>query len=302
MKYAFFQGKIVPLAEAKVSVVTHALNYGTGIFEGIRGYYNKDQNQMYILKMAEHYQRFLQSCKIMLMQFPYTVEDLCQITLEIARKNSYQEDFYIRPLAYKSSEIIGVKLHDLACDLTIFTAPFGAYIDIKKGIKVRTSSWRRIDDSMIPARAKICGAYVNSAFAKTEAMLDGYAEAIMLNYDGEVAEGSAENIFIYRKGQFITPLVNNNILEGITRSVLMKLLKEELDVPVVERSIDRTELYVADEIFLCGTGAQISPVIEIDKRRVGTGTPGPLTKKLQNLYFNIVQGNNPRYADWLTKL
>ncbi|HAR62460.1 MAG: branched chain amino acid aminotransferase [Candidatus Margulisiibacteriota bacterium] len=302
MVYALFKGKIVPLEEAKISVVTHALNYGTGVFEGIRGYYNEEKQSIFILKLREHFERLFNSAKIMMIDIHYTVDELCEKTLEIAKLNNYKEDFYIRPLAYKSSEIIGVRLHNLESDLTIFTAPFGAYVDIESGIRVRTSSWKRIDDTMMPARAKVCGAYVNSAFAKTDAMLDGYDEAIMLNLDGHVAEGSAENLFMYKNGKMITPHIHENILEGITRFALIQLLQDELGIEVVERSIDRTELYLADEMFLCGTGAQVSPVIEIDRRKIGTGAVGGITKKLQDIYFDIVRGNNQKYSGWVTEV
>lgn len=302
MKYAFFQDKIVPFEDAKVSVLTHAFNYGTGVFEGIRGYYNKEQDKIYILKIKEHYERLLNSAKILMIDVKYTADELVEKTVELSRKHDYKEDFYIRPVAYMSSEVIGVRLHNLKSDLTIFTAPMGAYVDIDSGIKVRTTSWKRIDDSMIPARAKVCGAYVNSAFAKSDAMLDGYDEAIMLNSRGQVSEGSAENLFMLRNDVWITPGVSESILEGITRNALVTLIRDELGMKVVERPIDRTELYVADEVFLCGTGAQVSPVIEVDKRKVGTGLVGEITRKIQTLYFDIVVGNNSKYSSWVTPI
>jgi len=300
MKYAFFEGKIVPFEDAKISVMTHAFNYGTGVFEGIRGYWNADQDQMFLLKLEAHYKRFLNSCKIMNIKLEQSVEELCELTKTLVQKNGYKEDAYVRPLAYKSSKVIGVRLHNLDDDLVIFMAPFGDYLDVSKGINVCVSSWTRIDDGMIPARAKITGAYVNSAFSKSEAMLDGYDEAIVLTKSGHVAEGSAENFFMIRDGVLITPSVSDDILEGITRAEIIAMAQQELGLKVIERSVDRTELYIADEIFLVGTGAQVSPVATVDKRPVGTGLVGPITKQLQELYFNAAKGNNPKYKDWLT--
>lgn len=302
MKYAYFKSKIVPMEEAKISIMTHGFNYGTGVFEGIRGYYNEKENTTYLLHLKEHYARLRNSAKLLKMQIKETNDELAQITIDLAKKHSYKEDFYVRPLVYKSSEKIGVRLHDLANDIAIFTAPFGPYLDITKGIKTMVSSWTRIDDNMIPARGKICGAYVNSAFSKSEAIENGYDEALVLTKDGHVAEGSAENIFIVRDGALITPPVTENILEGIVRKSIIELATNELNLKVIERSIDRTELYIADEIFLCGTGAQISPVSEVDKRTIADGNMGKITKGLQDIYFKIVRGQNEKYMKWLTKV
>jgi len=300
MKEAFFQGKIVPFQDAKVSVMTHAFNYGTGVFEGIRGYWNKDKNQMFLMKLAEHYERLHDSAKILKINLKHSVEELCQITVELAKRNGYKEDVYIRPLAYKSTVMIGLGLSGLDDDITIFLVPFGDYLDVSKGIRVCTSTWLRVDDNTVPARAKVTGIYVNSSLAKTEAKENGFAEAVMLSRDGHVAEGSGENIFIMRHGKLITPPMSDNILEGITRDSIIHLAKKELKMEVIERSIDRTELYVADEIFLCGTGAQVSPVVEVDRRPIGNGGVGEVTEKLQKLYFGIVRGENKKYSDWLT--
>lgn len=297
MKYAFFKGKIVPFEEAKISVMTHALNYGTGVFEGIRGYWS--EGKMHLLQMKEHYQRLHASAKIMRIYLKHSLEELMAITKEVAIKNAYEEDIYIRPLAYKSAEVIGVRLHNLEDDLTIFVSPFGSYLDISKGIRVCTSSWHRIDENTIPARAKVTGAYVNSALAKTEAVEDGYDEAIMLDAAGHVCEGSAENLFLVRDGQLITPTISENILEGITRNSLIKMAKEEMGLETVERTVARTELYITDEFFLCGTGAQVTPVLEIDRRKIGSGQIGPITAKLQTLYFEAVRGKNKKYSHWL---
>lgn len=299
-RYAFFRGKIVPMEEAKVSVVTHAFNYGTACFEGIRAYWNEAREQAYAFKLREHFERFMKSCRVLLIELPYSVHDLCEISLELLRKESYREDAYVRPLAYKSSEVIGVRLHNLEADFTCFVVPFGPYIESEEGASVAVSSYRRIDDNAIPARSKITGAYANSAFSKTEAMLNGFDEAIVLDQNGHVSEGSAENLFIVRDGVLITPPVSDNILEGITRTTVMRLAKDELGVATIERSIDRTELYVADEVFLCGTGVQVVAVTQVDRRPVGNGKLGPVAKQLREVYFGIVRGENERYSHWCT--
>ncbi len=294
----FFQGDYVPLVEAKIGVLTHAFGYGTGCFEGIRGYYNAEQNQLYLFRLREHYQRLIESSRVLMMNLRYTADELSEMTLECIRRSELRQDTYIRPMVYKSSEAIGVRLHDLDDDVVIIVTPFGNYIDIDRALKVGVSSWKRTDDNMIPARAKITGAYVNSAFAKSEALQNGFDEAIMLTAEGHVSEGSAENLFMFRKGTWITPPVTENILEGITRDTIMTLLREELGQPVIERPIDRTELYGADELFLCGTGAQIAPVGSVDHRPIGTGAVGAITGQVQRLYFDVVRGNVARYDHW----
>lgn len=298
--WAYFRGEFVPLREARVSVMTHALNYGTAVFEGVRAYWNADHEQLYVLDLIPHFTRIRSSAKVLMMDVAQTPEELAAITVELLRRSKLREDVYVRPLVYKSSEVIGVRLHNLESDVTIFAIPFGQYIDTEGGIRAHVSSWRRTDDNAIPARGKITGAYVNSAFAKTEAQLNGFDEAIVLTADGHVSEGSAENLFIVRNGTLITPPVTDNVLEGITRSALLTMAREVLKVPVSERSIDRTELYVADELFLCGTGAQISPVIDVDRRTVGDGHVGPITRQLSTMYFDAVRGRSDAYRDWLT--
>ncbi|TAK27201.1 MAG: branched-chain amino acid transaminase [Chloroflexota bacterium] len=298
--YAFFEGKIVPLKEAKIGVMTHAFNYGTGVFEGIRGYWNEDDQQIYLFRLREHFERLANSCRIVKIKLRYSIEEMCKLCVELVRLNEHHEDCYVRPLAYKSDNLIGVRLHNLDDEFLIYTAPFGAYIDIDKGISCGVSSWRRIDDNMAPARAKITGAYINSAFAKTEAIENGFDEAIMLTQDGHVSEGSAENIFLIEEGRLVTPPPSDNILLGITRNTLIELAREEFGIETIERSIDRSELYLADELFLCGTGAQVSAVTSVDHRAVGSGEIGPITAKLQALYFDVAKGRNPKYAKWCT--
>ncbi|MGC8838097.1 MAG: branched-chain amino acid transaminase [Anaerolineae bacterium] len=299
-RYAFFRGAFVPIEEARLSIMAHVVNYGTGCFEGIRAYWNAETAQLYVFRLQEHYQRLLRSCRILHITLPYSADELGEITVELLRKEGYREDVYIRPLAYKGSEGIGVRLHDLVDEFAVFAIPFGKYIPKEGGIRACVSSWRRVNDSAIPARAKIIGAYVNSAFSKTEAHLNGFDEAIVLTDDGHVSEGSAENIFLVRNGQLITPPVTDNILEGITRATVMDLARAELGIPTVERRIHRTELYIADEAFFCGTGVELVPIAEIDHRPVGAGGVGPITQKLQDLYAQVVRGKVPKYLSWCT--
>jgi len=296
----WFDGAFVPLADAKVGVMTHAFMYGTAVFEGIRAYWNQEQGQLYLLKGLEHYERLRRSAKVLLMDLPETPAALVERTVELLRRNGFREDAYIRPSVYKSSEVIGVRLHDLEHKFVIVTLPFGNYIDTDRGISAMTTSWRRTNDLAIPARSKVVGAYVNSAFSKSDAVLNGHDEAIVLTAEGHVSEGSAENLFMVRDGQLVTPPVTDDILEGVTRAGLMELARRELGLETVVRAIDRSEVYVAEEVLLCGTGAQVSPVISIDHRPVGEGEVGPITKRLQDLYFDAVRGRNPAYADWLT--
>jgi branched-chain amino acid aminotransferase len=298
--WAYFRGDFVPLRDANVNVMTHAFNYGTAVFEGIRAYWNADDEQLYALELLPHYRRIKASARLLMMEIPHSAEELAEITVELLRRDGLREDAYVRPIVYKSSETIGVRLHNLDADITIFSVPFGQYIDTEGGIRAMVSSWRRTDDNAIPARGKITGAYVNGALAKSEAQLNGFDEAVVLTADGHVSEGSAENLFIVRNGVLVTPPVTDNVLEGITRRRLLEIARADLGLETDERSIDRTELYVSDEVFLCGTGAQISPVIEIDRRTIGSGRPGTITKDLSRRYFDAVRGKVPAYRDWLT--
>ncbi len=300
MKYAYFKGKIVPFEEAKISIMTHAFNYGTGVFEGIRGYYNADQKQMYIVKLKEHYERLLRSCKAMHIKVDATLEDLIKITIELVKANAYEQDVYIRPLAYKSEEKIGLGLHGVEDDFAIYLAPFGDYLDTSKGIKVMLSKYRRIASHAMPQGTKLTGTYFNSSLAKAEALQKGYVEAITLSHAGNVAEGSGENIFKIKKGNIITPPLSDDILPGITRKAIIELAKNELGIKVQEKSFKPTELYKADELFFCGTGAQVVPIGQVDKTKIGNGNIGPLTKQIQEIYFKAVKGENPKYKKWLT--
>ena len=298
--YAYFQKEFVPLAEAKIGIMTHAFNYGTGVFEGIRGNWNEKEQQLYLFRIKEHYDRIRRSCRIMRIEFPYSSEELHSLTTKLVEMCGYREDVYVRPLAYKSSEVLGVRLHDLEDDFLVFVAPFGPYLDIEKGARCCTSSWRRVEDTSIPARAKITGIYANSALAKTEAHLNGFDEAIMLDERGHVSEGSGENIFIVEGDRLVTPPPSSNILVGITRDTVMALARQELGMETVERDIDRSELYIGEECFMTGTAAHVTPVVELDHRPIGDGKMGPVTKRLVQLYFDIITGRNPKYASWCT--
>ncbi|MEY4045707.1 MAG: hypothetical protein RIR19_176 [Chloroflexota bacterium] len=298
---AYFEGEFRPLADARVNVMTHAFLYGTATFEGVRAYWNAEDGQLYALKLREHLERLRSSCKILLMDPLPDVDALEKIIIELLKRNNFKEDVYVRPSVYKSTAAIGVRLHNLQNDTYVVALPFGDYIDTASGIRCATVSTRRTSDLAIPARAKVVGNYVNSAFSKSEAGLNGFDEAIVLTESGKVSEGSAENIFMVRGGALVSPGVNDDILEGITRAGIMEIAAE-LGVRVVERQIDRSELYIADEIFLVGTGAQVSPVIEVDHRKVGTGEIGAITRKIQDRYFDAVRGKLPQYRHWVTPI
>jgi branched-chain amino acid aminotransferase len=290
----------MPLENAKMSILTHALHYGTGCFDGIRGNWNEEKGQLFLFRVKEHYQRLKNGCRILRIDLPLSVEEMVGLTVETVEKSGYQEGVYIRPVAYKSQEVIGVRLHNLESDFFIIVSTLPAYIDNEAGVRCCTSSWRRIDDTMIPARAKTTGIYINSALAKTEAMERGFDEAIMLTMDGHVSEGSGENIFLVHEGKLITPPSADNILIGITRQTVIELAREELGIETVERSIDRSEMYIADEAFFTGTAAHVAPIIEIDERPIGDGSIGPISKKLQEIYFQCIEGNHPKYMHWCT--
>ena len=300
--HAFFKGAVVPMDEAKVSVTTHALHYGTAVFEGIRGNWNEEQGKVFIFRMREHYERLIRGCKILLLDIPYTADQLCDITVDLVARNGHTSDIYIRPLAYKSAEVVAnLKLQELDSDFTLVTVPFGSYLGTDV-LKCCTSSWRRVDDNMIPTQIKSAGIYVNSMLAKTEATLAGFDEAIILNQDGHVSEGSGENVFMVAGGKLHTPSLEDNALPGITRETIIQIAQAELGLEVVERSIDRSELYLSDEVFLSGTAAHLTPVVELDRRNIGNGEPGPVATQLQKLYFDIVVGRNPKYLHWCTSV
>ena len=297
--FAYFNKQFVPLAEAKIGIMTHAFHYGTAIFEGIRGNWNSQQKQLYLFRLKEHFQRLHNGCRILEMDPEYSVDELCQLTVKLAAMCRFEEDVYIRPLAYKSSEAMGVRLHDLESDFLMFVIPWGPYLDMDKA-SCCVSSWHRPEDNVIPPQIKASGLYINNALAKTEAFTNGFDEAIMLSPDGHISEGSGENIFLVIDGKLVTPASHNNILIGITRDTVIELAEKELGIETIHRSIDRSELYTADECFLTGTAAHLTPVGEIDHRPIGKGEVGEITGKLRKLYFEILRGNNPKYLDWCT--
>ncbi len=295
--YAFFRNQFVPLSEARVNIMTHCLHYGTAIFEGIRGNWNDEQKQTYLFRPREHYERLHKGCQILMIALPHTPDELCRITVELVARCGFEDDLYIRPLAYKSSESLGVRLHGLEDDFLMFAIPWGPYLDVDKA-RCSISSWRRPDDNVIPPQAKITGLYINNALAKTEAILNGFDEAIMLTPDGFVSEGSGENIFLIIDGKLVTPASYSNILMGITRDTVMRLAQEELGIETIERQVDRSELYTAQECFLTGTAAHVTPIGEIDYHQIGDGEIGTVTARLQEIYSRVIRGNHPKYLDW----
>ena len=297
-RHAFFRGRVVPYAEARIGVMTHALNYGTGVFAGLRGYWNESEKELFVFRPRDHFRRFLESARLLRMELPFTEDHLTGALTELLRTELYREDCYIRPLAFYADESIGVRLHDLSPEVSIVAFPYGSYVADEEGVHATVSSWRRVDDNAIPARGKIAGAYVNSALAKSDAMAAGFDEAIMLNQDGHVSESTASNFFLVKNGTAVTAPTTDNILEGITRRTVMELFRRELNLPVVERRIDRSEIYLADEAFFCGTGIQIAAVTRVDHRLIGTGRIGATASALRKLYFDIVRGRVPEYRHW----
>jgi branched-chain amino acid aminotransferase len=295
----YFNGQYMPMRDAHVGILTHALHYGTGVFEGIRAHWDDAQQDLFILRSDEHFERWKQNCGILRIDIPHTPEELTAITAELLRRNEFRTNVYIRPLAYKCAERIGVATDDQDA-FAIAALPFGEYLPADTGVHAGVSSWRRIQDNAIPPRGKICGAYVNSAVASSDARLSGFDEAILLNENGRVAEGATCNIFMVRKGKLITPTVTENILEGITRDCIMRLAAWELNLETLERPINRSELYLCDELFFTGTAVALTPIVRVDHRPVGDGTIGAITRRLQHLYVEATRGHLEVYRNWLT--
>jgi branched-chain amino acid aminotransferase len=283
--------------DAKIGLLTHGLHYGTGCFEGVRGFWSVREEELFLFQLREHYERLHASAKILMMKIALSVDELIDVTVELCARNGFRGDVYVRPIVFKSAEMIGVRLHDIPDAFALIAMPFDRYFDATAGLACGTSPWRRIDDTVIPARGKVTGGYINSALAKSEAILNGFDEAIMLH----VSEGSAENIFVVKKGVLYTPDASQNILEGCTRRAIMTLADAELGLPIVERAIDRSELFIADEVFLTGSAAGVQFVRSVDHRPVGDGRQGPITKKLADVYDAAVRGALPTYAPWLTR-
>ncbi len=299
LPYAYFEGGITPLAEAKVSIATHALQYGTGVFAGIRGYLDRDGSTINIFRLRDHMTRFTQSAGLIKIALPLDIDGLYDVAVELTRRNAPTGNVYFRPYAYKSGLDLGPTLTGVADGFALYMLPLNDYYAADQGLSVMVSSWSRIQDNSIPARGKISGSYINSAITKDEATNYGFDDAILLNGRGKVSEGSACNLMMVRRGTLITPPITADILEGITRRTILQLA-QDAGIPIEEREVDRTELYLAEELFFCGTGVQVTPVTKIDRRPVGGGAPGPITTRLQSTFFDIVQGKNTRYSSWLT--
>ena len=294
----YFNGQTMPESEARLPLLTHALHYGTGVFEGIRGYYEAGAREIMLFRAREHFERMARNVKYLGLHLPLSPEDLVDVATGLVRKNGCTSDVYVRPFSFKSSSKLGVVLPKEESFAMIVVA-MGRYMDTKKGLHVGVSSWRRIQDNAIPSRGKICGGYVNSALAAQEARDRGLDEAIFLNEDGHVAEGSAMNLFLARRGGLLTPDVSQGILEGITRETVILLARDILGICTEERAVDRSELYVADEAFLCGTAAEVAPVALVDGREIGNGQVGPVTLRLQKIYEDVVHGRMAEYRKWL---
>ncbi len=297
--FVFFDGRFVPVEEATVSVATHGLNYGTGCFEGIRGYWNEEHGELYLLRLLDHYRRLQRAARFLRLELPLSPEEMCAMTVALVKMNGYRRDVYIRPLAFKANPSIRVGATGLDDTFACFTTPMGDYHSTSEGLAVTVSSWRRNGDSSIPPRVKTTGGYMNAAIAVADAQAGGYDEAVLLSGDGSVSEASAANLFLVCDDELITPDVGSDILPGITRSGLL-VLARLAGIPAAERRVARVELHLADELFLCGTGVQISPITSVDRRLVGTGKIGPVTRELQRRYFAAVRGEDDVFMPWLT--
>ena len=296
----YFNGKFMPEPEARVPLLTHALQYGTGVFEGIRAYYDEKGGEVSLFRSTDHFDRMWRNVKLLCINLPLPPAELTEISAELVRCNGFMQDVYLRPFAFKSTTRVGVMLPS-EDSFAIICVPMGQHLDTRKGLHCGVSSWRRLMNNSIPPRGKISGAYVNSALASQEARDRGFDEGIFLNEAGNVAEGSAMNIFLVRRGKLITPDVSQGILEGITRDSIITLAAE-MGIPTEERPVDRAELYVSDEVFLCGTAAQVAPVTKIDGRLVADGAVGPMTLRLRETYEQVVRGRGGKHHHWLTSV
>jgi len=299
-KLAFFRGKVVPYSEVRLGLLTHALNYGTGAFGGMRAFWNEELGELFAFRPLDHFRRFLDSARLLRMELTFTPESLWLGLRDLLRQQGQREDLYIRALAFYGDETLGVRLHGLTPEVAIVALPFGHFVPNDDNAHACISSWQRLSDNVLPARGKIAGGYVSSALAKSDAQLAGFDEALVLNDDGHVCEGSVENLFVVRGGVVATPPVTQDILEGITRRSVIQLLREDLGATVVERPIDRTEVYLADEVFLTGTGVQTVAITRVDHRPIGTGRMGELTARLRPALAAVVRGQDERRRAWCT--
>ncbi|WP_054842539.1 branched-chain amino acid transaminase [Vulcanisaeta distributa] len=301
MKYVWVDGKLVPEREAVIPILTHALHYGTSVFEGIRAYWNSESNNLYIFRARDHYVRFHNSAKIMGIRVNYGIDELVDATVELLKANEVRENVYIRPITFVSASTVNLDIRDLETTTAIIAIPFGHYLEPRGGVKAKVVSWLRVHNSMFPMRAKVGGIYVNSVIALLDAKVSGFDEAILLNRDGYVAEGSGENVFIVKDGVLYTPPTYDSILEGITRDTVITIARDLGGLTVIEKRIAREELYTADEVFFTGgTAAEVTPVVNIDGRVIGNGEPGPITLKVRNYYMDVVHGKVSKYMNWLT--
>lgn len=300
-EYVFLNGKILDINEAKLPVKTHAFIYGTSVFEEIKAYFNDDDKNLYLFRMEDHFARLIQSAKIMHMQCPYTVKNLCEATVEVLKKNQHKRDTYIRPIIYKSStKIIESMLTKTEDSITIFTFPLWDHIDISKGLSVCVSNWRNCDDNAIYARAKVSGCRANAALIQTDARLAGFDDAIVLSADGYVSDVSGMNLFLVQNGKLITNCFSDNVLFGVTRNTIIELARDILNLEIIERQIDRTELYISDEVFCCSTSVEVCPIVKVDNRKIGNGDVGNITRELKKLYFDVVRAKSEKYRKWCT--
>jgi branched-chain amino acid aminotransferase len=295
---AYHKSEFKKLSDCTVNVATHALQYGTAVFGGVRGYYSKAMDNLLIFRIDRHFKRLHQSAKMMRMTPPLSEKEMANILIQVARFNNYRQNVYFRPFLYKAAEQLSPRFHDVKDEFSLYSLRLDDYLETNKGLSACVSSWRRIDDNIIPTRGKVSGGYANSGLAKSEAVENGYDEAIFLDLRGFVCEGSAENIFMVRDGVLVTPPVAASVLEGVTRRSVLELAKSE-GIPVEERDIARAELYVADEVFFTGTGAQIAWVSSIDHRVIGTEV-GPVTNKLRSRFLKCVLGEDSEFKQWVT--
>ena len=296
--FIWMDGKFVKWNEAHVHIMTHCLHYGTGVFEGIRAY--PTHGNLSVFRLRDHYQRLLNSAKIYMMDVGYSLDQLCNATLELLRKNELREPSYIRPIVFRGLGEFGLNPLGSPVQVAICTFPTTPYLD-KGGVKVCTASWRRIPDVSLPSSAKACGSYINSCLAKMEAVLNGFDEAILLDVAGSLGEGSGENIFMIKNGKIFTPPISTSILEGITRASAIQIARDQ-GYDVSEQNIAKSQLYTCDELFFTGTAAEITPVLEVDRRKIGDGKIGPVTNRIKEAYAEIVSGNSSKYKSWLTEV
>lgn len=296
----YVDGDFVGANDARVSVKANALSYGTGTFDGMRATSNEDAHELYLLEPLAHYARLHLSANALGLLLEQSPEELVAVTVELLRRNDVRADAYVRPLLFLADDVLPVRMHDIEARLVIYATPFPAGYIPDSGVRCLVSSWRRIPDACVPLRAKIIGSYVNPALAKTEAVQGGYDEALMLTVDGNLAEATTSNVFVRRGDEWITPPVTDDILEGITRRQVMALIADELGERVVERSVDRSELYICDEALLCGTAVQIAPLVEVDRRPVGNGRAGGRTRMLMQTLASVSRREHGRYVEWTT--